>query len=65
MPASRAAVAFLSDGANQDNGFEVSWDQGIFCSPMTVMNSSKGSFTDGTPLGQRYRWPSSDAYTMQ
>ena len=55
MPSSRAVVAFLSDGANQDNGFEVSWDQGIFCSPMTAMNTSKGSFSDGAPLGQHYR----------
>ncbi|CAK0784083.1 hypothetical protein CVIRNUC_007286 [Coccomyxa viridis] len=55
VPSSRAVVAFLSDGANQDNGFEVSWDQGIFCSPMTAMNTSKGSFSDGAPLGQRYR----------
>ena len=55
VPSSRAVVAFLSDGANQDNGFEVSWDQGIFCNTMTVMNTSKGSISDGTPLGQRYR----------
>ena len=55
VPSSRAVVAFLSDGANQGNGFEVSWDQGIFCSPMTAMNTSKGSFSDGAPLGQRYR----------
>ena len=55
MPSSRAVVAFLSDGANQDNGFEVSWDQGIFCNTMTTVNTSKGFFSDGTPPGQRYR----------
>ena len=55
VPSSRAVVAFLSDGANQNNGFEVSWDQGLFCDPMTTMNTSAGSFSDGTPLGQRYR----------
>ena len=55
VASSRAAVAFLSDGSNQEAGFEMTWDQGIFCDPLAHLFSPTGTFTDGTPVGQRYR----------
>ena len=55
VASSRAAVAFLSDGSTQDTGFEMTWDQGIFCDPLTHLYSPTGTFTDGTPVGQHYR----------
>ena len=56
LPTLRAVVAFLSDGSNQNTGFEIAWDQGLFCDPLTDLYSSSGTFTDGTPIGKRYRW---------
>ena len=55
VQSSRAAVAFLSDGSNESTGFEIAWDQGIFCEPLTHLSGPTGAFTDGSPIGQRYR----------
>ena len=51
----RAVVLFTSDEARQGSGFQMSWDQGIYCEPQTTLTNPQGTFKDGTPPGKRYR----------
>lgn len=55
MPSDRAVVVFTSDESNQGSGFAITWDQGLYCDPLTTVLAPQGTVSDGAPPGRRYR----------